>query len=145
VFGIFGIYFTVDAVLKSVTTNEKDLALGTLFSEGRSQLLLDCVNACLQENAFTSTAVTKAKGVLNNYSPKTIQSIESNLQSNPMNVNNGEMTKLMCHDAIQNLFGANAEMAYEQNRWILGRAEKNSGPGQKLVVNVGAFNRPSSY
>lgn len=143
-YGIFGIFMTVTEVLKP-KNNEIPEIMESLFKDVKDPVVWECVNACLQENAFTSTAATNAKAVLNGISTKSIQSIESTLQSNARGLTTKDLTKLMCHDAIQNLFGANAEMAYEQNRWILGRAEKNSGPGQKLVVNVGAFSRPSSY
>lgn len=47
-------------------------------------------------------------------------------------------------DCLPDLFGAFGELAYERNRWVIGRCEETSKPGDPLVVNLGAFAHPCS-
>lgn len=154
-FAIFGIYLNVhrtlknsaaaDAIQQDTSEVVKQLEDLGLFTQNRNPVLQECVNACLLENAFSQGDRTKVLTDLEGMAPDKSTSAIASLMKNGSAATGPEMAKLMCHDALQDLLGANAEMAHEQNRWILGRAEKNSAPGQKLVVNVGAFTRPSSY
>ncbi len=55
-----------------------------------------------------------------------------------------EDAKKELNDILPDIFGAFGELAYERNRWVIGRCEETSKPGDPLVVNLGAFAHPCS-
>jgi hypothetical protein len=59
-------------------------------------------------------------------------------------VPNDDAKKAIISSILPDLFGAFGELAYERNRWVIGRCEETSKPGDPLVVNLGAFAHPCS-
>lgn len=153
-FAIIGIWANVQRTLLAENVDTTDVmevlvAEFKIFDAAREPLARKCIDACLLQNTYGNKNRKDAIDAL-----EQIENGNAVLAANANPVQreafakarkNEKRMKMLCQDALQNLLGANAEMAYETNRWIIGRATKNSAPGQKLVVNVGAFTRPSSY
>ena len=150
-YGIIGIYFSVDEVIKEnlgTSKETKELLLDSAVSATRTQkdLAIRCVQQVLLHNVHSSTTRQKLISDLqtkygNTFDKGRLKPIGKSDLGDTL-----ELQKMyLMKDALTNLFGAIGDASYEKNRWVIGKAQAQSHVGQALDINIGDFSRPMTF
>jgi hypothetical protein len=147
-YGVFGIFFGVLEELREQgidpSQNKTALmnAMGvTSVNRANKQLALNCINNVLLHSVHGNANRTLA---INNFKTRNSNAFVGNSNELKDSSDSAVQYARMRLNAIPNLFGAQGDAAYQQNRWVIGRAMHTAFPGGTLDLVVGDHNRPLS-
>jgi hypothetical protein len=158
-FGIFGIFFGVleelmlspaaNAILMTRgTPRVRELTLPLMDIMGvmktrydEKELALKCVHNVLLHDVHGSTNRTVALNVFKERNNTVFMADGKTLKTT---ASDDVRYARMRRDALTNIMGCEGNMAYERNRWVIGRAMHTAYPKQTLDIVIGDHNRPLS-